>query len=123
MIPQVEIWRVASALPQKPKGRFQKARRILQACLTGTDPVTVWLRFNPLSHGKAVLVRAARGVTLNPADELLSVPADGQCVVSISLDPTMNESHVSFSCEGLMTTLVLARTTPDIVAAREKDAQ
>ena len=94
----------------------------MQAWLAGDDPVTVRLQFDPLSLGKAVLVRAARGTTLDPPDEVLRVPADGQCLVLIRLDPAMNESHVSFSCEGLTTTLVLARTTPDIVAAHENAA-
>lgn len=84
--------------------------------------MVVRLRFHPLSQGKQVVVRAARGLTLNPPDEVLVVPADGQILVSIRLDPRMNQSHVSFSCEGLMTSLVLARTSPDIVAAIEDAA-
>jgi hypothetical protein len=88
--------------------------------LSGAETVTVRLRFHPLSHGKAVLVRAARGIILNPPGELLSVPTDGQCLVSISLDPETTQSHVSFTCEGLTTTLVVARTTPEIVAAKEE---
>src|ERR1700731_775353 len=86
LIPKIEVWRTASNLPQKPKGRFQKARRLTQVYLVGADPVTVRLQFHPLSRGKAVLVRAARGIILDPPDELLSVPADGKCLVSLRLD-------------------------------------
>lgn len=119
VIPQVEVWRPSSNIPQSPKGRLHKARRLLQACVSGNEPVTVRLRFHPLSNGKTVLVKAARGIALVPADEVLRVPADGQIILSIALDSRLNESHVSFSCEGLTTTLVLARTGSSIVAARE----
>ena len=81
--------------------------------------MTVRLLFHPLSRGKAVLVRPARGITINPPDETLHIPADGQLLVALRLDPGMSESHVSFTCEGLTTTLVVARTTSDIVATRE----
>lgn len=122
VIPRLEVWRASSNLPQKPKGRFQKSRRLAHASLARDEPVVVRLRFHPLSQGKPVVVRAARGLTLNPPDEVLVVPADGQILVSVRLDPRMNQSHVSFSCEGLMTSLVLARTSPDIVAAIENAA-
>lgn len=122
VIPRLEVWRASSNLPQKPKGRFQKSRRLAHACLAGDEPVVVRLRFHPLSQGKPVVVRAARGLTLNPPDEVLVVPADGQILVSVKLDSRMNRGHVSFSCEGLMTSLVLARTSPDIVAAIEDAA-
>lgn len=119
VIPRVEVWRPGSNLPQTPNGRLKKARRLLQACVSGNEPVTVRLRYHPLSNGKAVVVRAARGIALAPADDVLRVPANGQLILSIGLDSTMNESHVSFSCEGLTTTLVLSRTGSSIVAARE----
>jgi hypothetical protein len=79
----------------------------------------VRLRFHPLSKGKKVLARPARGVSLNPAGETFSIPIDGQYVLSLSLHPGMTESHVSFTCEGLTTTLVLVRTSAENVAARE----
>ncbi len=119
VIPRVEIWRPGSNLPQTPKGRHQRARRLLQACVSGSDAVMVRLRFHPVSKGKAVLVKAARGIALAPADDVLRIPADGQLILSILLDPRMSESHVSFSCEGLTTTLALSRTASSFVDARE----
>lgn len=119
VIPKIEIWRPGSNIPQQPNGRFQKARRLVSVLLTGDQAVMVRFRFHPLSRGKVVLVRAARGVTLNPAVETFSIPEDGQCVIALSLDSAMTESHVSFTCEGLTSTLVLTRTSPDNVAARE----
>src|ERR1044071_9598451 len=61
VIPQVEVWRSGSNLPQTPKASLRKAKRILQALVSGDEAVTVRLRFHPLSKGKSVLVRAARG--------------------------------------------------------------
>jgi hypothetical protein len=119
VIPDIEIWRPGSNIPQLPDSHFQKTRRLVSVLLTGNQPVMVRLRFHPLSRGKVVLVRAARGVTLNPAGEAFSIPADGQCVIALSLDSGMTESHVSFACEGLTSTLVLTRTSPNNVAARE----
>jgi hypothetical protein len=120
VIPKIEIWRPGSNIPQLPKGRFQKARRLVPVLLAGDQPVMMRLRFHPLSRGKVVVVRAARGVTLNPSGETFSIPTDGQCVLALSLDSRMNESHVSFTCEGLTTTLVLTRTSSDNVAGGEK---
>jgi hypothetical protein len=82
----------------------------------------VRLRFHPLSQGKAVLISAARGVALDTPDDVLAIPMDGQCLVSVRLDPGMAQSHVSFTCEGVITTLVLQRTSSRIVAARENAA-
>lgn len=119
VIPRVEVWRPGSNLPQTPKASLRKAKRLLQAAVSGDEPVTVRLRFHPLSRGKAVVVRAARGIALTPSDEVLTVPVDGQLILSIALDPRMSESHVSFTCEGLTTTLALGRTASSIVASRE----
>jgi hypothetical protein len=119
VIPRVEVWRPSSNQPQTPNGRLKKARRLLQACVSGNEPVTVRLRFHPLSNGKTVVVKPARGIALTPADDVLHIPANGQLILSIGLDPAISESHVSFLCEGLTTTLVLSRTGSSIVADRE----
>jgi hypothetical protein len=119
VIPRVEVWRPGSNQPQTPNGHLKKARRLLQACVSGDEPVTVRLRFHPLSNGKAVVVKAARGIALAPADDVLRIPANGQLILSIGLDPAISESHVSFLCEGLTTTLVLSRTGSSIVDALE----
>lgn len=122
VIPKIEIWRPGSNVPQLPNGRFQKSRRLVSVLLAGDQPVMVRLRFHPLSKGKMVLARAARGVSLHPAEETFRIPVDGQFVLSLSLHPGMTESHVSFTCEGLTTTLVLTRTSVDNVSARENAA-
>ena len=119
VVPRVEVWRPGSNQPQIPNGRQKKAKRLLQAWVSGPDAVAVRLRYHPLSRGKPVVVRAARGIAVTPADEVLTVPSDGQLILSIALDAGMSESHVSFTCEGLTTTLALGRTASSIVAARE----
>jgi hypothetical protein len=120
--PRIEVWRAESDLPQKPKAAVQGTRFLAEACLTGNDPVTVRLWFHPLSEGKAVSVRAARGIALDTPDDVLRIPMDGQCVVSVTLDPEMTQSHLSFTCEGLITTLVLQRTSSKIVEQLESAA-
>lgn len=120
--PLVEIWPRGATSPQIPQrygGGRNHHQRLKPACFVGNDPVTVLLRFHASAAGKKVMVKATWGFTVDPPDEVLIVQPNGECLVNVTLEPGLAQSHLSFFCDGLTTTLPLARTTAEIVATIE----
>jgi hypothetical protein len=79
----------------------------------------VRLQFDPLARGKTVVVRPGKGVILDPPTEVLQVQPTGECVVAMRLEPNASRGHVTFHCNGLMTTLPLGRRSLASVQANE----
>jgi hypothetical protein len=79
----------------------------------------VRLQFDPLACGKTVVVRPGKGAILDPPTEVLQVRPTGECVVAVRLERNMPRGHVTFHCEGLMTTLPLLRRSLASVQATE----
>lgn len=119
VIPKLEIRHATSVLPQKPKRHVQRNTCAAQAYIAGNDPVAVRLRFDSSAHGKTVVLSAGRGVTFQPALSVLQVGANGECGVSLVLDPAVSHSVVTFSCEGITTALTVKRATAGYVATQE----
>jgi hypothetical protein len=114
--PLVEVWRANAQAPQVPARR---GRHLEQAFIAGAEPVMLRLQFHPLAAGKYVLVRAGKGTILEVPNEILRIQPTGECIVALRLEESTPRGHVTFYCEGLTTTLSLARATPEFVAARE----
>jgi hypothetical protein len=126
LTPDIEVWRAGAVAPQRPKshGRNRFRRRVAHAFISGNEPVLVRLQFDPSASGKAVIVRAAPGITLEPSGEVFQIRPTGECVVAVTLDPALRQGHMTFYSEGIVTTLPFSRTPARVVEAREnRDAE
>jgi len=112
----VEIWRAGAIAAQLPArhGDFLE-----HAYITDNWPVTVRLQFDPSSQGRVIILRAGKGVILDPPMEILHIGPTGECVLTVSMDESVAHSHISFHCEGLMTTLPLSRSSLAFAQAKE----
>lgn len=108
LTPIVEVWRAGALSPQVP---IRHGRYLEPAYVGVNELVTVRLQFDPLASGKAVVLRTGRGVTLESGIEILRIDLTGQCLVSLRLGESWPQSAINFYCEGLTTTLPLARTS------------
>jgi hypothetical protein len=115
-VPRVELWRPESQLPQTP-GR--RGRRFELGYLVGTDPATLRLQFPPVAAGTTIIVKAGPGVTVDPPGMEQRIAPNGECVVSVSLAGSFIQSDVTVYCVGVRTTVPLARTSREMVAAQE----
>jgi hypothetical protein len=104
--PEVEIWRGDSQWPQIP-ARF--SNWLDPAYVTGTEPVWLRVKFDPLAAGKRVLVRAGRGTTVNATGAALTISASGECLFQAQLAEGFNRSHICLYCEGIKTVLPVLR--------------
>jgi hypothetical protein len=93
-------------------------RQLEAAYITGIMPTVIRLQFDPLTSGKAVIVRAGKGLILDSSETILVGPT-GECAVSVRLDDSLSRSHIIFSCEGLASTLPLMRVTPAVLEANK----
>lgn len=82
----------------------------------------VRLQFDPSASGKTVIVSPAQGVAIDPADGILHVQATGECFMTVALDAGLSQSHLTFDCQGLATTLPLARATAERVTTNENQS-
>jgi hypothetical protein len=105
--PDVEVWRQQSESPQVPTRR---SNRLDQAFVTGTEPVTLRVQFNPAAAGKEVQVRPGRGVSIGTTG-VLTVSTTGECLVAAQLDEGVSRSHIIFYCEGVKTVLPVMRAS------------
>lgn len=117
--PVVEVWPRGATSPQIPQrygGGRNHHQRLKPAYFIGQEPVTLRLLFHPSAAGKNVMVNAAWGLTVVPPDEVRTVEANGECIMAVTLDPGLSQSHLSFFCDGLTTTLALNRVVPEVAA-------
>jgi hypothetical protein len=114
--PAIEVWRANALLPQVPARR---GNYVVPAYIADNQPVMVRLQFDPLARGKAVVVRPGRGAILDPPTEVLQIQPTGECVLTVRLEANAPRGHVTFHCDGLMTTLLLSRRSLALVQATE----
>ena len=114
--PAIEVWRAGAPTPQLPARR---GNYVAPAYIADNQPVLVRLQFDPLARGKAVVVRPGRGAILDPPTEVLQIRPTGECVVTVRLEERAPRGHVTFHCDGLMTTLLLSRRSLALVQANE----
>ena len=112
----MEVWRANAHAPQVPARR---GRLTAPAFIADNQPVMVRLQFDPLARGKTVFVRPGRGAILDPPTEILQIRPTGECVVTLRLEENAPRGHVTFHCDGLMTTLLLSRSSLAMVQANE----
>lgn len=114
--PAIEVWRAGAHTPQLPARR---GNYITPAYVADNQPVMVRVQFDPLARGKTVVVRPGRGAILEPPTEVLQIRPTGECVVTVRLEENAPRGHVTFHCDGLMTTLLLSRRSLASVQANE----
>jgi hypothetical protein len=114
--PTIEVWRANALLPQAPTRR---GNYVAPAYIADNQPVMVRLQFDPLARGKTVVARPGRGAILDPPTEVLQIRPTGECVVAVRLEANAPRGHVTFHCDGLMTTLPLFRRSLASVQANE----
>jgi hypothetical protein len=116
--PEVEIWRPQSEWPQVPERRSNK---LDLAFVTGTEPATLRVQFDPLLAGKSVYIRPGMGIALNPPAVTLAVPATGELIIVAQIAEGADRSHITFYCEGVKTVLPVRRAPlPVIIQAEEE---
>lgn len=116
LTPRVEIWRPNADRPQIPARR---GKRTDYAFVTGTEPVTVRLQFDPRVAGARVVVIAANGFTFNPPQQVLTVSSRGDCVLTGQLAEGAPRGHFVAYCGMIQTIVPLARTSMAGVEAEE----
>jgi len=115
--PDVEIWRPQSEWPQVPERR---SNRLDWAYVTGTEPVSLRVQFDPLLAGKSVYVRPGMGIALNPSVSVLTVSATGECIIVAQIAEGIDRSHIIFYCEGVKTVLPVMRAPLATVIGAEE---
>jgi hypothetical protein len=118
LTPRVEIWRPNSNHPQIPARRSDRGN-LDKAFVTGTEPVTIRLRFNPQAAGEQVTVIAARGVVLNPPEQVLTISAQGDCTFQAQLTEGGAQGHLIAYCKNVRTVVPLVRAPLKVVEAAE----
>jgi hypothetical protein len=116
--PEVEIWRPQSESPQVPERR---SNNLDWAYVTGTEPATLRVQFDPLLAGKSVYVRPGFGITLNPSAPVLTVSATGECLIAAQIAEGIDRSHIIFYCEGVKTVLPVMRAPVATVVEAETE--
>ena len=118
LTPRVEIWRLDSNHPQIPARRSDRGNSD-PAFVTGTNPVTIRLRFNPQAAGEQVTVIAARGILINPPQQVLTISAQGDCTFQAQLTEGASRGHLITYCKNVRTVVPLARAPLKVVEAWE----
>ena len=73
------------------------------AFVTGTNPMTLRLQFNPTAAGERVVVTAANGFSLNPPEQVLTVSFRGDCQISGQLAEGASRGHILIRCKMVKT--------------------
>ena len=118
LTPRVEIWRPNSNHPQVPHRRSDRGNSD-SAFVAGNAPVTIRLRFNPQAAGEQVTVLAARGILLNPPQQILTISAQGDCTFQAQLLESASSGHLITYCKNVRTVVPLARAPLSVVEAWE----
>jgi hypothetical protein len=87
--------------------------------VSGTNPVTIRLRFNPQAAGEQVTVIAARGILLNPPQQVLTISAQGDCTFQAQLTEGASRGHLIAYCKNVRTVVPLVRAPLKVVEAWE----
>lgn len=116
LTPRVEIWRANGQRPQVP---MRRRERMEQALVTGTEPATIRLQFNPRAAGERITVIGARGLLLDPPEQVLTVPASGECLVTAQLVQGAPRGHLLVYCKMIKTVVPLSRAPIARVQAEE----
>ena len=118
LTPRVEIWRPNSNHPQIPARRSNRGNSD-PAFITGANPVTIRLRFNPQAAGEHVTVIAARGILLNPPQQVLTISGQGDCTFQAQLTEGVSRGHLITFCKNVRTVVPLVRAPLKVVEAWE----
>jgi hypothetical protein len=79
----------------------------------------VRLRFDPRSAGEKVTVIAARGIVLQPPQQILTVSPQGDCVFQAHLAERAPSGHLITYCRNVRTVVPLVRARSAVVQAYE----
>jgi hypothetical protein len=116
LTPRVELWRASGQRPQVP-ARRQDA--VENAYVAGSEPVIIRLQFGAGLAGERVTVVGARGVSLQPPQQVLSVSSTGDCVVSVQLAEGARRGHLLVYCKMIRTAVPLTRASLATVQGEE----
>ena len=117
LTPRIEIWRPNAQRPQLPARHGTVTDHVF---VTGTDPVTLRLQFNPSAANERVLVIAANGFSIDPAQQVLTVSLFGECLVSGQLAEGASRGHIVVRCKMIVTQVPISRAPLAIVEAEEE---
>jgi hypothetical protein len=118
LTPRVEVWRSNGDRPQIPVRRNERGN-IDPALVTGTEPVTIRLRFDPRSAGEQVTVIAARGVLLDSPQTVLTISPRGDCTFAAQLSAGAPRGQLITYCKNVRTMVPLQRAPLSAVQAWE----
>ena len=83
----------------------------------------VRLQFNPQAAGEKVTVIAARGILMNPPEQVLTVSAQGDCVFEAQLTERALNGHLITYCRNVRTVVALQRARLAAVQAQEAQSR
>ena len=116
LTPRIEIWRSNATRPQIPAGHGRATDHVF---VTGTDLVTLRLRFNPRAAGERVLVAAGNGFSLNPPEQVLTVSSGGECFVTGQLAEGASRGQIVVRCKMITIQVPIVRAPLAVVQKAE----
>jgi hypothetical protein len=89
------------------------------ALVTGTESVTLRLKFDRRAAGEQVRIFGGNSLSLNPPEQVFTVSASGECIVTGQLNPDVPRAHIIIYCRMIKTVIPLARARRAKVEAEE----
>jgi hypothetical protein len=117
LTPRIEIWRPNALRPQTAARRDWRTDRVF---VTGSEPVTVRIRFDPGVAGERVLVIAANSFSINPPEQTLTVSPRGDCAVTGQLAEGASRGQITIRCKMVTTVVPIAWASAARVQAQEE---
>ena len=119
-IPQIQVWRNGSDLPQIPKRRARA--RFGPALIAGNEPVTIELRFHRSLAGKLLSLLRSEGVALQPAHSVVQIGATGEGALIAQLETGQRSGQIGFEIDGVTILLRLVAAPEWAVEKAEKES-
>lgn len=116
LTPRIEMWRPNAGQPQIPAVHGRATDHVF---VTGTDLMTLWLRFKPTAAGERVVVTAGAGFSLNPPEQVLTVSSSGECVISGQLNDGASRGQIVIRCKLITIRVPVVRAPLTVVQRAE----
>ena len=120
--PRVEIWRADTNVPQHVAGvqaRRSQAGRLGTGKVTGTDPVTLVIRFNRALAGQILRVTTSAGVEIEPSAHAMQLGPTAEAALQLSLEEAYAVGQIVFEIDTVRTVLPLMRVPAAMLNAAE----
>jgi hypothetical protein len=100
----------------------RRGPRFEQAFVAGDEPVTLVFSFPPMLSGKVIAFRPSPEVTIQAADGVAAIGANGKLAMQVQLAPAALKGKIGFTVDGVLQELALLRVPLPAVVHREASA-